>query len=193
MQAQQRSERDAAIARLEQSRIVLALRLAEHQGKEYKVIEEARALVEDVFNASHFVSPKNLCCTPPPPPPPPPSASGNKKFPSQKQVIPNAFLNVFVSSFKFVRDSLNVDRIGGILGNAALFTISMLALMHLHRVSIKNKYILELPSSSSRQEDVPYNRRITTKVSRPVGSSSSSSPSTSGSRSPQLDVLLARG
>lgn len=185
VQAQQRSERDAAIARLEQSRIVLALRLAEHQGKKYKVIEEARALVGDVHNASHFVSPENLCCTPPSASPA--AAVGIKKFQSQKEVIPNAFLNMFVSSFKFVRDSLKVDRMGGILGNAALFTISMLAFMHLHRVSLKDKYILELPSSSSsRQEDVLFNR-TTTKVSRPEHSSSS------GGRSSQLDVLLARG
>lgn len=182
VQTQQRSERDAAIARLEQSRIVLALRLAEHRGKKYKVIEEARALVGDVHKASHFVSPEKLCCTPPSASP----VAGDKNFPSQKEVIPNAFLNMFASSFKFVRDSLKVNHMGGILGNAALFTISMFALMHLHRVSIKDKYILELPSSS-RQEDVLYNRRMT-KVSRLEGSSSSS-----GGRSPQLDVLLARG
>lgn len=177
VQSQQRADRDAAIARLEQSRVVLAMRLAEHQGKKYKVIDEARALIGDVHNASHFVSPENLCCTPSASP-----AGGEKKFPSQKWEISNAFLNMFVSSFKFVRDSLKVDRVGGILGNAALVTISMLALMHLHRVSIKDKYILELPS---RQEDVLYNRSMT-KVSRPEGSSS-------GGRSPQLDVLLARG
>ncbi|GKC83329.1 2-oxoglutarate dehydrogenase, mitochondrial-like protein [Tanacetum coccineum] len=41
----QRVERDAAIAWLEQSIIVLALRLADHHGKNYKVTEEARAFV----------------------------------------------------------------------------------------------------------------------------------------------------
>ncbi|XP_075476367.1 plastid division protein PDV1-like isoform X2 [Primulina tabacum] len=44
-QTQQQVERDAAIARLEQSRVVLAMRLAEHQGKKYKAIEEAQELV----------------------------------------------------------------------------------------------------------------------------------------------------
>ena len=42
VQTQQRAERDAAIARLEQSRIVLALRLVDHHGKKYKVFEEAK-------------------------------------------------------------------------------------------------------------------------------------------------------
>ncbi|GJS95676.1 2-oxoglutarate dehydrogenase, mitochondrial-like protein [Tanacetum coccineum] len=46
----QRVERDAAIAWLEQSRIVLALRLADHHGKNYKVTEEARAFVGEVQN-----------------------------------------------------------------------------------------------------------------------------------------------
>lgn len=60
VQLQQRAERDAAIARLEQSRIVLAMRLADHQGKKYKVIEEALAFIGDVCDASRFVSCDNL-------------------------------------------------------------------------------------------------------------------------------------
>ena len=57
VQTQQRAERDAAIARLEQSRIVLALRLADHHGKKYKVIEEARAFVGEVQNHGKFTPP----------------------------------------------------------------------------------------------------------------------------------------
>ncbi|GFQ08837.1 plastid division protein pdv1 [Phtheirospermum japonicum] len=86
VQTQQRAERDAAIARLEQSRIILAMRLAEHQGKKYKVIEEALALIGD---------------------------------------------------------SLKLDHTVGIMGNAALFAISMLAFMHLNQVGCKEKYTLE--------------------------------------------------
>ncbi|XP_028548776.1 plastid division protein PDV1 isoform X2 [Dendrobium catenatum] len=36
IQSQQQAERDAAIARLEQSRIILAMRLSEHQGEKHK-------------------------------------------------------------------------------------------------------------------------------------------------------------
>ncbi|XP_057951127.1 plastid division protein PDV1 isoform X2 [Malania oleifera] len=60
VQVQQRAERDAAVARLEQSRIILAMRLAEHHGKKYKVIEEAFAFVGDVRDAGRYVSPENL-------------------------------------------------------------------------------------------------------------------------------------
>ncbi|XP_057486427.1 plastid division protein PDV1-like isoform X2 [Actinidia eriantha] len=43
VQVQQRAERDAAIARLEQSRIVLAMRLAEHQGDSFVPHERKRS------------------------------------------------------------------------------------------------------------------------------------------------------
>lgn len=170
VQAHQRAERDAALARLEQSRVVLAMRLAEHQGKKYKVIEEAQALVGDVRNASRFVSPENT----------PVASPTGEKFASQKGDRSNAFVKVFLSGFRFVKNSLKLDQVGGILGNAALVAMSMLALMHLHQVGLKDKYILEFPQ---KQEDL-YNRNMT-KVSRHEGSRSG--------RSTQLDVLLARG
>ncbi|XP_027110138.1 plastid division protein PDV1 [Coffea eugenioides] len=170
VQAHQRAERDAALARLEQSRVVLAMRLAEHQGKKYKVIEEARALVGDVCNASCFVSPENT----------PVASPTGEKFASPKGDRSNAFVKVFLSGFRFVKKSLKLDQVGGILGNAALVAMSMLALMHLHQVGLKDKYIMEFPQ---RQEDL-YNRNMT-KVSRQEGSRSG--------RSTQLDVLLARG
>ncbi|GKD97479.1 plastid division protein PDV1 [Tanacetum coccineum] len=116
VQTQQRAERDVAIARLEQSRIVLALRLADHHGKKYKVIKEARAFV---------------------------------------------------------------DHLGGVLGNTALFTVSMLALLHLHQVNDRGRYISHL------QQIHEVNNRLNknvTKVYLPEGGS------TNG-----LDVLLARG
>lgn len=170
VQAHQRAERDAALARLEQSRVVLAMRLAEHQGKKYKVIEEARALVGDVCNASCFVSPENT----------PVASPTGEKFASPKGDRSNAFVKVFLSGFRFVKKSLKLDQVGGILGNAALVAMSMLALMHLHQVGLKDKYIVEFPQ---RQEDL-YNRNMT-RVSRQEGSRSG--------RSTQLDVLLARG
>ncbi|KQJ94310.1 hypothetical protein BRADI_3g09790v3 [Brachypodium distachyon] len=52
VQSQQLAERDAAVARLEQSRLVLATRLAEHQGKKYRVIEEALAFVGELHQVA---------------------------------------------------------------------------------------------------------------------------------------------
>ncbi|CAM0910454.1 unnamed protein product [Alopecurus aequalis] len=60
VQLQQRAERDAAIARVQQSRIVLAARLAEHRGKGHGVIEEALGFVGDVLDKSQFVLPEDV-------------------------------------------------------------------------------------------------------------------------------------
>lgn len=49
VQTQQQTERDFAMARLEQSRIMLAIRLKEHHGRNHKVIDEASAFVRDVY------------------------------------------------------------------------------------------------------------------------------------------------
>ncbi|GKC33805.1 plastid division protein PDV1 [Tanacetum coccineum] len=87
VQTQQRAEKDAAIARLEQSRIVLALRLAEPPGRRQK----------------------------------PESYNGRKSS--------NILVKVVISSFNFAKKSLKVDHLGSVLGNAALFTVSMLALL----------------------------------------------------------------
>ncbi|XP_009631879.1 plastid division protein PDV1 [Nicotiana tomentosiformis] len=170
LQNQQRAERDAALARLEQSRIILAMRLAEHQGKNYKFIEEAQSLVVDVCNASQFVSPENLYG--------PTSRPPGENFMVQKGKRSNALFNILFSSFNFIRKSLRVDQVGGILGNAALVAISMLALMHLQQAGSKEKYLLDLPLG----QDVGYNRNMR-KISQLEGSSSGLN----------LDVLSARG
>ncbi|KAK1610344.1 hypothetical protein QYE76_034017 [Lolium multiflorum] len=60
VQLQQRAERDAAIARVQQSRILLAARLAEHRGKRHGVIEEALGFVGDVLDKNQFVSPEDV-------------------------------------------------------------------------------------------------------------------------------------
>ncbi|KAK4403647.1 Plastid division protein PDV1 [Sesamum angolense] len=137
VQTQQRAERDAAVARLEQSRIILAMRLAEHQGKKYKVIEEAQALVGDVRDASRFVAPEHLRGSTP-------SPSG-ESFVPLKGKSPNALLNFFLSSFSFVSKSLKENHAVGILGNAALLAISMLAFAHLNQSGSKEKYTLDVP------------------------------------------------
>ncbi|KAB5524170.1 hypothetical protein DKX38_021919 [Salix brachista] len=156
VQIHQRAERDAAIARLEQSRIILAVRLAEHHGKKYKVIEEALAFVGDVNDASRFVSPENLY--------------GSLTSPSGENLVrhegkgPNMVIKVLLSSFEFAKKSLKVDHMGGILGNAALFTVSMIAMLHLHQVAYKDH--------PSKQEDLLYSNRNGKKVSGLEGSSS---------------------
>ncbi|KAG6745640.1 hypothetical protein POTOM_050138 [Populus tomentosa] len=170
VQIHQRAERDAAIARLEQSRIILAVRLAEHHGKKYKVIEEALAFVGDVNDASRFVSRENLYGSPT-------SPSGENLVRNEGKG-PNTVIKVLLSSFEFAKKSLKLDLMGGILGNAALFTVSMIAMLHLHQVAYKDH--------PNKQEDLLYRNRNGKKVSGLEGSSSNGSLN-------HLDVLLARG
>lgn len=170
VQTQQRAKRDAAIAQLEQSRIELAMRLAEHHGKKYKVIEEALAFVSDVRDASHLVSAENLCGSPL-------SLSGESLV-RHAGKSSNVAIKVLVSSFNLVKKSLRLDQVGGILGNAALFAVSMLALLHLHQVAYK-----EHPY---KQQDIIYSNRNMKKASWLEGSSSNGTLN-------HLDVMLARG
>ncbi|XVF10007.1 hypothetical protein REPUB_Repub07fG0147100 [Reevesia pubescens] len=170
VQIQQRAERDAAIARLEQSRIILALRLAEHHGKKYKVIDEALAFVGDVHDASRFVSPENLYGTPV-------SPSGENVV-SHEGNRSNTLIKVLVSSFNFAKNSLKFDHMGGILSNAALFAVSMIAMLHLHQIAFTEH--------SPRQEDNINSRRNMRKNSQLEGPLSYDHLS-------HLDVFLARG
>ncbi|CAK8570158.1 unnamed protein product [Lathyrus sativus] len=167
IQTQQRVERDVAIARLEQSRIVLALRLSEHRGKKYKVIEEALAFVGDVQDASGLISPDVFGqpkCT-------------AENFVADKGKRSNIFINAFVSSFNFVKKSLGLDHMGGIVGNAALLAVSMIAMLHLHQVTNHGH-----PFREENRNHGNRTMRRTTQLD-----------STSGAHSSNLDVLLARG
>ncbi|PIN13953.1 hypothetical protein CDL12_13426 [Handroanthus impetiginosus] len=159
VQTQQRAERDAAIAQLEQSRIILAMRLAEHQGKKYKVIEEAQALVGDVQDASRFVASDHLYGSTPYP--------SGESFAPQKGKSPNPLVNFFLSSFTFVSKSLKLDHTIGIVGNAALLAISMLAFVHLNHTGCKENYTFD---QETRRISHSHDDRLT-----------------------RLDVTLARG
>lgn len=170
IQVQQRAERDAAIVRLEQSRIVLAMRLAEHHGKKHKVIEEALAFVGDVHDAARFISPENLYSSPV-------SPSGNLVTPEGKRS--NIIIQFLISSFNFAKNSLKLDRMGGVLGNAAMVAVTMIAFLHLHQVAYK--------AHSQKQEDKVYSNRNMIKAYQLDDSSSSDGQSN------HLDVLLARG
>lgn len=174
VQTHQRAERDAAVARLEQTRIVLAMRLAEHQGNKYKVIEEAKAFVGNVRDAAHFTSPKNHYD--------PSSCPAGNNFTQHKDNNPNILFKFLMSGFNFAKQSLKLDHVGGVLGNAALVAASMLALLHLHKVTCKNKYILV---RNVRGEELGGTRNVK-KIYGGKGSSASRSRA-------HLDVLLARG
>ncbi|XP_073064269.1 plastid division protein PDV1-like [Primulina eburnea] len=125
VQTQQRAERDAAVARLEQSRIVLAMRLAEHQGKKYNVIKEAQDLVGDVRNAGQFVTPEHLYVSTQYP--------SGESFIKQKGTKRNPLVNFFISAFTIVSKSLKLDNTAGIFGNAALLAVSMLAFVQMNQ------------------------------------------------------------
>ncbi|PIA34500.1 hypothetical protein AQUCO_03700047v1 [Aquilegia coerulea] len=174
VQLQQRAERDAAIARLEQSRIVLAMRLADHHGRKYKVIEEALAFVGDVHNSSRFISPEHLFESR--------SQSGESSKGHEEKWSSN-LMQVLVSSYAFAKRWLKLEQMGGLLGQTALVAVSMGALLHLHQVSSKTNFVLEVPQI---KEDLYY-RKSSGKKTTQGGISSSSG----GVRN--LDVLAARG
>ncbi|RLN07713.1 plastid division protein PDV1 [Panicum miliaceum] len=116
VQSQQRAERDAAIARLEQSRLVLAMRLAEHQGKRYRVIDEALALVGEVSDKSRFISPEDVCATHSED-----DAEDNRG--SSSRIMPS----MLSCSLSLAKNSFRLDKIGGALGNAAVFALHQIA------------------------------------------------------------------
>ncbi|KAL9412412.1 hypothetical protein AB3S75_045942 [Citrus x aurantiifolia] len=170
VQTHQRAEKDAAIARLEQSRIVLAMRLSEHHGKKHKVIEEALAFVGDVQDAARFISPDNLYSSPV-------SPSG-ENFAAPEGRMYNGLIHALVSSFDFAKKTLKLDQVGGILSNAAIVAVSMIALLHLHQAAYK-----EHPQK--QDERVFSNQAV-----RKTPQLESSSPN---ARLNQLDVMSARG
>lgn len=170
----QQAERDAALARLEQSRIVLAIRLSEHHGKKYKVIEEALSFVGDVRDAGPFVARDNLFGPPISPP--------GKNIASHEWNWSNFPIKFLISCFNFGKKSVKFNHMGGILGNAALVAISMLALLHLNPVTYKDKSVSELPQ---KQEGGIYRNRDVKRSATPESSLNGEDN--------QLDVLYARG
>lgn len=130
LQSQQQAERDAAIARLEQSRLVLAMRLAEHQGKKYGVIDEAVAFVAEVSDKSRFVSPEDVRATH--------SQSGDNAHDNRVNGS-RIMANVLSCSLSLAKNSFRLDKIGGALGNAAVFAVSMLAFLQLHQIAFGSK------------------------------------------------------
>ncbi|MED6179145.1 hypothetical protein PIB30_114399 [Stylosanthes scabra] len=142
------------------------MRLEEHKGKKYEVIEEAQAFVGDVHDSGRLVSPEILCGQP----------NCSENFVTEKGKRSNFLYNVFVSSLNIVKKSFGLDHMGGIVGNAALVAVSMIALLHLHQISYHDHPF--------RHENEVHSNRT---FRRATEGSSSDSPSCN------LDVLLARG
>lgn len=139
--------------------MVLALRLAEYQGKKYKVIEEAEAFV-GLCNSTHFGYQGNIYS--------PSAPHTGEEFAVKISWRRNAIFSFLFSSFSSIKNSMNVTCISGIFGNAAMVAISMLVFLHLQQISVKANYIMEL--CQSKEESVP-NRNMTM-VSRPEVSTS---------------------
>ncbi|CAD6251183.1 unnamed protein product [Miscanthus lutarioriparius] len=165
VQSQQRAKRDAAIARLEQSRLVLAMRLAEHQGKKYRVIDEALAFVGEVSDKSQFISPEDVRAT---------HSQSEDNAEDNRGNGSRIMSNVLSCSLSLAKNSFRLDKIGGALGNAAVFAVSMLAFLQLHQITF-----------GSKAPAVEYRKRI--EYNFQSGSSQSSG------KGKLLDVYLARG
>uniref|UniRef100_A0A0A9AYY7 Plastid division protein PDV1 n=1 Tax=Arundo donax TaxID=35708 RepID=A0A0A9AYY7_ARUDO len=165
VQSQQRAERDAAIARLEQSRLVLAMRLAEHQGKKYRVIDEALAFVGEVSDKSRFISPEDVRATH--------SQSGGNAEDNRGNGS-RIMANVLSCSLSLAKNSFRRDKIGGALGNAAVFAVSMLAFLQLHQIALGSK-----PPAMEYRNRTEYSFR--------------SGGSQQNGKGKHLEVYLARG
>lgn len=159
VQLQQRADRDAAIARVQQSRIFLAARLAEHRGKRHGVIEEALGFVGDVLEKSQFVSPDMH------------NQSG--EYEDHRGHGSNMLVRVVSCSFSLAKNIFRFERMGGVLGNAAVLAVSMLAFLQLQQLTLGN----QTPAVQYRITD----NRIHSGGSR------------KNSKEKHLEVLLARG
>ncbi|XP_068644693.1 plastid division protein PDV1-like [Aristolochia californica] len=134
VQSQQQAERDAAIARLEQSRLILAMRLADHHGKKYKVLEEAQAFIGDVHNASRFIAPEHLFEAP--------RSQSVHNSENHDGKSSNFLMQVFRIGINFAKKSLNVHQMGGVIGNVTLIALSMVAILQLHQMALGNDFVL---------------------------------------------------
>ncbi|GJN00069.1 hypothetical protein PR202_ga17223 [Eleusine coracana subsp. coracana] len=130
VQSQQRAERDAAIARLEQSRLVLAMKLTEHQGKKYGVIDDALKFVGEASDKSRFISPEDVRAT---------HSQSEDNAEDNTGNHSRIMANMLSCSLSLVKNSFRLDNIGGALGNAAVFAASMLAFLQLHQVASGSK------------------------------------------------------
>jgi len=109
------------------------MRLADHKGKKYKVIEEALAFVGEVHDANWFVAPENLFGKA--------ASQVGEGLEDQKGKRSSALMRMLISSLALANNSFKMDKIGGVLGSAALFAVSMLAFLHLHQVAFRSRQL----------------------------------------------------
>ncbi|WOL02140.1 plastid division protein PDV1-like [Canna indica] len=164
IESQQQVERAAVIAKLEQSRIFLAMRLADHQGKKYKVIEEALAFVGNVHDKDCFITPEALYEMPM-------SQSGNDSG-EQEEKRSRDFIQMVMSSLCLAKRCFRLEHIGGILGNSVIFAASMIAFLRFHQFKSGTRAMLD---------QLPYKR------------SGGTLCISDNSKMRHLDVLSARG
>ncbi|TVU22951.1 hypothetical protein EJB05_32673, partial [Eragrostis curvula] len=165
VQSQQEAELDIALSRLEQSRIMLAIKLKEHHGKNHEVIDEASNFVHNVYQDVW------------------PSLSANKPdksadSSSNMSKVSNFFGRMVSSSLALAGSSLNIKNLGGVLGNSAVLAIGMLTMLQLHWMATREK----CPSVGNYSY-----RRVTKNYSSQLGTSPQSTSQG------HLDVSLARG
>lgn len=134
---------------------MLAMRLSTHQGKKHKVIEEALAFVGDVQDAGRFISPENLF-----------GSSDNSGIPGG--IKTNFMVRVLISCFNYAKNNIKLDHMGGIMGNAAMVAVTMVALLNINHVSAKQRV------EQTRDDDLRKSSRLSCNTD-------------------QLDVLLGRG
>jgi hypothetical protein len=99
------------------------MRLSEHQGRKYKVIEEAMAFVGDInTDTHHFVSHEDQC-------------TEDLKHRSDKRqgLGMGMLMQVLSSSVGLAKGS-----VGGILVNTTVFAVSMLALLQLNQMACRS-------------------------------------------------------
>lgn len=122
VQSQQQAERDFALARLEQSRIMLAIRLKEHQGKNHEVIVEASNFVRNVYQD---VWP-SLSTTKP-----------EKHAESSHNIArgPSFFSRMVSSGLAMAGRSFSIKNLGSALGNSAALAIGIVTLLQLRWVT----------------------------------------------------------
>jgi hypothetical protein len=137
------------------------MRLAEHQGKKYRVIDEALAFVGEVSDKSQFISPEDVRAT-------------HSQSEDNRGNGSRIMSNVLSCSLSLAKNSFRLDKIGGALGNAAVFAVSMLAFLQLHQITFGSK----APAMEYRKR-IEYNFQ-----------SGSSQPTGKGKL---LEVYLARG
>jgi hypothetical protein len=141
------------------------MRLAEHQGKKHRIIDEVLAFVGEVSDKSQFISFEDVRAT---------HSRSEDDLEHNRGNGSRIMSNMLSSSLSLAKNSFRLDKIGGALGNAAMFAVSMLAFFQLHQITF-----------GSKTPAMEYRKRIEYSIQP-----GSSQPNGKGKL---LEVYLARG